>query len=460
MNIFEYIQNDDFFKPLTSIHHRLYYDCIRRLIDQSKSVSILYESSARKELAYYLQNQSITAMDEETGTELTASMIIARFRACGWIGEREIGRSGEYVLNITTNCRRIMDFLFKMTEKSGQGEMSNRIFAMYEIVRSAFDEESARKERPYTNILVPLLENEAELKNELSDLKDHIAGIMKAVIAQQDMQSLGQFILKDEMLERFFTEYFFIKNNGMIPSQLSYIKERLRWLRDDGMMELMIDECAEKLELPRENARVRVESGFSEIQVFLSEEYEDHMELIDHRINIYYSLANTRVMLMSSNGLRLDSAIHDFLIRLADMDADERAKVLNRVAKTSTIYPYRYIGTKSFEKKKEYKRDNTNIELTVVELTDEEKENRTKDLFLHAPNAYSLRRVSDYLKGQMGDRDEIHLKDMTVREKKEALMYAAAMMYDANEEFGFHVEIRNELIETPVAQISDLTIRR
>ena len=173
MNIFEYIQNDDFFKPLTSIHHRLYYDCIRRLIDQSKSVSILYESSARKELAYYLQNQSITAMDEETGTELTASMIIARFRACGWIGEREIGRSGEYVLNITTNCRRIMDFLFKMTEKSGQGEMSNRIFAMYEIVRSAFDEESARKERPYTNILVPLLENEAELKNELSDLKDH-----------------------------------------------------------------------------------------------------------------------------------------------------------------------------------------------------------------------------------------------------------------------------------------------
>ena len=95
-----------------------------------------------------------------------------------------------------------------------------------------------------------------------------------------------------------------------------------------------------------------------------------------------------------------------------------------------------------------------------MELTDEEKENRTKDLFLHAPNAYSLRRVSDYLKGQMGDRDEIHLKDMTVREKKEALMYAAAMMYDANEEFGFHVEIRNELIETPVAQISDLTIRR
>lgn len=73
-----------------------------------------------------------------------------------------------------------------------------------------------RRERPYTNILVPLIDNETELKNELTDLKDSISSIMKAVIIFQDINGFGQFIMKDEMLDRFFSEYFFVKNNGLI----------------------------------------------------------------------------------------------------------------------------------------------------------------------------------------------------------------------------------------------------
>ena len=73
---------------------------------------------------------------------------------------------------------------------------------MYEIIKSAFEEDSVRRERPYTNILVPLIDNETELKNELTDLKDSISSIMKAVIIFQDINSFGQFIMKDEMLDR------------------------------------------------------------------------------------------------------------------------------------------------------------------------------------------------------------------------------------------------------------------
>ena len=124
-----------------------------------------------------------------------------------------------------------MDFLRKMTEKSGEGMMSNRIFSMYEIIKSAFEEDSVRRERPYTNILVPLIDNETELKNELADLKDSISGIMKAVIVFQDINSFGQFIMKDEMLDHFFSEYFFVKNNGLIPAQISFIKAKLRIMK-------------------------------------------------------------------------------------------------------------------------------------------------------------------------------------------------------------------------------------
>ena len=76
------------------------------------------------------------------------------------------------------DCRRVIDFLDKLTEKKNEGTMSNRILSMYEIMKSASEEGSVRKERPYSNILVPMMENETELRNELADLKDSISDIM------------------------------------------------------------------------------------------------------------------------------------------------------------------------------------------------------------------------------------------------------------------------------------------
>ena len=219
MNFFDYIKNDAFFKPLTLKHKRIYYDCVQILIDKTKELPVLYESDAKDSITVYLKNAGISEIKknklddiniveevetEDSGTELQASGILSLFRECGWLLPREIGRNGEYVVNISIDCRRFMDFLRKMTEKSGEGMMSNRIFSMYEIIKSAFEEDSVRRERPYTNILVPLIDNETELKNELVELKDSISSIMKAVIVFQDINSFGQFIMKDEMLDHFF----------------------------------------------------------------------------------------------------------------------------------------------------------------------------------------------------------------------------------------------------------------
>ena len=82
---------------------------------------------------------------------------------------------------------------------------------MYEIVKSASEPDSIRRERPYSNILMPLLDNESELKNELLDLKDNISDIMKAVIAFQDMNSLGQYIMKNEFLDGFSVSISLLK---------------------------------------------------------------------------------------------------------------------------------------------------------------------------------------------------------------------------------------------------------
>ena len=473
MNFFDYIKNDAFFKPLTLKYRRVYYDCIQILIDKTKELPVLYESDAKDSITAYLKNaginevkkdisNDINAVEEieagESGTELQSSGILSLFRECGWLLPREIGRNGEYIANISIDCRKLMDFLRKMTEKSGEGMMSNRIFSMYEIIKSAFEEDSVRRERPYTNILVPLIDNETELKNELTDLKDSISSIMKAVIIFQDINSFGQFIMKDEMLDRFFSEYFFVKNNGLIPAQLSFIKAKLRILRQEETCEKMIKECSEKLQLNYEEARERVERYFAELQYFLSVEYESNMELIDSRINNYYNLANTRIMLMASNGVRLESVINDFLNTVSKMTEEEQNVAMEKVADCICITNQKYVGYKSFEKNKRVKNEGENIGLVTAELSEEEKRMQTEKLFNCSPNRYSVDRVSTFLDVQLGSEDEMNIKEKSIQTKEEVLMYAAAMLYAKNSEFPYDIQLSEETVKTEIADITDITI--
>lgn len=473
MNFFDYIKNNAFFKPLTLKYRRIYYDCIQILIDKTKELPVLYESDAKDSITIYLKNAGINDSrknlpddigvaeeieTEENGTELQSSAILSLFRECGWLLPREIGRNGEYVVNVSIDCRRFMDFLRKMTEKSGEGMMSNRIFSMYEIVKSAFEEDSVRRERPYTNILVPLIDNESELKNELVSLKDSISDIMKAVIVFQDINSFGQFIMKDEMLERFFSEYFFIKNNGLIPTQISFIKGKLRVLRQEETCEKMIEECSEKLQLDYDEARERVERYFAELQYFLSVEYEANMELIDSRINNYYNLANTRIMLMASNGVRLEAVMNDFLNAVSEMTEEEQKAAMEKVADCTRITNQKYVGYKSFEKKKRIKNEGENIGLVTVELSEEEKRVQTEKLFQSSPNRYSVARVGTFLDVQLGGENEMNMKEKLIQTKEEILMYTAAMLYAENEEFPYEIQLSEETVKTEVADITNVTV--
>lgn len=463
MNFFDYIRNEAFFRPLNLKYRRIYYDCIQILIDKAKELPVLYESDAKDSLTLYLRNAGIQDAKEETdegGGELRPPEILSLFRECGWLMPREIGRRGEYVVNISTDCRRIMDFLRKISERKGEGMMSNRIFSMYEIMKSAFDEDSLRKERPYTNILVPLLDNETELKNELTDLKDSISNIMKAVVVFQDINSFGQYIMKDEMLDRFFHEYFFIKNNGLIPAQISFIKNRLRMLRQGEIFERMIAECSGRFQMSPEEAEEKIEHYFAELQYFLSVEYEENMELIDTRINNYYNLANTRIMLMAGNGIRLEAVLNDFLNAVSGLGEAEQDEAMERLCECTRIINQKYVGYRSFEKKKRLKNEGENIGLSNQELSEEEKLAQTEELFRKAPNRYSVEKVSGFMDIQMDGQEKISIKEKQVRTKEEALMYTAAMLYAGNGEFPYQIQITDEEVAKEIADMSNVVISR
>ena len=465
MNFFDYIKNESFFKPLTYKYRRIYYDCIRILIDRSKELPVLYESDAKDSITLYLKNEEIQRLieeadDENEAVQLQAAEILVIFRECGWIKPRQIGRSGEYVVNLSTDCRRMMDFLDKLTEKKNEGTMSNRILSMYEIMKSASEEGSVRKERPYSNILVPMRENETELRNELADLKDSISDIMKTVIEFQDMNSFGQFIMKNEMLDRFFSEYFFVKNNGLIPTQLSFIRDRISELRYGDMYEKMIEECGKRLRCPKEQAVSRVDRYMAELQYFLSVEYEENMELIDNRINSYYNLANTRIMQMASSRVKMENLLGDFLDRVSRLSKEKQDEAMERVERCTRVINQKYVGYKSFEQNRRIRSEGQNIALNAKVMSEEEMQKRTENLFRSAPNHYAPARVGEYLDETLGTDASMELKEKGVQTKEEALMIAAAMLYAKNAEFPYEVRIEDEKVSTRIADISNVVISR
>lgn len=467
MDIFELVKNEKFFNPLSSKNRKIYFECITILIEKSKEVPVLYDSDARNCITIYLKNSKYEFQNEkdseEPVTELperNASAIMLYLRDCGWVTPREIGRNGENVANVATNCRRIIDFLRKMCEKSSEGALSNHIFSMYEILKASFEESSARAERPYSTILKPLIDNEVELKNELLDLKDNIANIMRLVMEFQDANSVGRFLMKDELLDQFFNDYFFIKNNGLIPSQIAYIKNKLRNMDQGEMFQNMVAECAVQLQIEEQLAREKVESLISELQYFLTVEYEENMELIDARINTYYNLANIRIMLVMSNGINMESVLDSFLSTLKAMGNEEKKTALEEVSRCMLVCSQKYISRKSYEKRVRKDRDDSGIGLEIFDISEEEKEKRTKELMNKTKNRFSVEGVNQFFERRMQNINEIELKGQEITSREDAIMFAASVMYSGIDEFPYEVELKNGYVETDIAKISDMKIRK
>ena len=175
------------------------------------------------------------------------------------------------------------------------------------------------------------------------------------------------------------------------------------------------------------------------------EVYEANMELIDSRINNYYNLANTRIMLMASNGVRLESVINDFLNTVSKMTEEEQNVAMEKVADCIRITNQKYVGYKSFEKNKRVKNEG-------------EKRMQTEKLFNCSPNRYSVDRVSTFLDVQLGSEDEMNIKEKSIQTKEEVLMYAAAMLYAKNSEFPYDIQLSEETVKTEIADITDITV--
>ncbi len=467
MPFFESV-NDKFFNPFCCRNREIYFECISLLIEKSKEIPVLYETDARNCLILYLQNCLYSIETENIGDEVSsgrtpqenAASILRYFRACGWITPQEIGRSGDNIASVSAYCRKLVDAIHKIFDMDSNSAITNHIFSIYEILKSSFGKDSARAIRPYSNILLPLIENECDLKNELLILKDSVQEIMRAVTKMSDANSLGQFLLKDELLKRFFNDYFFVKKSGLIPSYIASIERLLRKLRESELYDQMVKEYMKLKNVDEFLAKEKINRQFAELDSFISLEYDQEMGYIDKKINTYYNLYSVRMMMVLSNGTNLESLLNRFLLLLKGLNEEERDSAIRQIAQSQRLMHVGYIGRKSFERRKKANPNTKNAGIPSDELSMDEKKRLTDELLTAIPDRYSMDHVKDYLDEKVPDKGEVSVEEWGVRSREDAMMIAASIIYSGSVGFPYDVAFEEGMVETEVAAISRIKIKR
>lgn len=467
MSVFENV-SDKFFNPFCCQNRELYFACIQQLIDKSKEIPVLYEADARNCLIIYLQNCKYAIETENIGEEISsqrtepenASVILRYFRNCGWITPKEIGRSGDNIASVSSYCRKLIEALHKIFDRDASGAITNHIFSMYEILKSSLEKDSARAIRPYSNICIPLIENECDLKNELLTLKDSIRTIMHAVMKLEDANEFGQFLMKDQVLENFFNDYFFIKRSGLIPGYIAGIDRMLRKIRRLELYGGMAEEYMELKNVDSVTARDIVDRQFGELDSFINMEYDKEMSYIDRKINLYYNLYSTRMMMVLSNRTNLQNYLNQLLLRLRSMEEDERKEFLGRLPECFKLQSMGYVSRKSFERRKKASPNTENAAIQREELSQEEKQRLTDEILKETPDRYSMENVKDYFDALAIPDEGTASGEMAVHSRHDAMMVAASVIYSGSAGFSYEVEFGEGMVETEVARISNIRIRK
>ena len=467
-------ESNQFFKLFVSKNAQFYYECIIRLIERSKEVPVLYERDAKeliircfREFQYDPETDDVEP-DEEKKQENkksapaeTAGTIITRFRKCGWLEKRELGRNGENTVTVSGRCRKVMETVRRIFDAQTDGMITNHIFSMYEILYSALEWKGGRQTRPYVNILEPLTDHEFDLREELAVLRDSISRIMNEVLKLDSANGLGAYMMKDEILNRFFRDYFFMKKDGTIPGMIAKINVLLARISIGDLHKRMIVDCSLSTKKTYEEAEAAVDARLSELEYFLNHGYDEQMAIIDEKIAAYYNLYASRISMIRNNSINTQNYLTKLLMALKDMPQEERDRTLMDLSQSMQLASYRLVGKRSFEQRIRKKTtDAPPAALIDFQVDEDEMERLTDSLYSVTSEKYGIDAAKRHIREKFRTgRSVLSVKDEPVATKEEALMIASAVIFSGADDFPYKAEFEDgKVTDHGIADITDFVI--
>lgn len=291
-------------------------------------------------------------------------------------------------------------------------------------------------------------------------LKDNIRSIMQMVIKITETNELGQFLIKDEIMKSFFNDYFFIKKDGLIPGYISEIEKMLRQITNTKVYENMVKEYQDLYVKDETAAREVIDSQLSELQSFISCDYVKEMDYIDKKTNNYYNLYSTRIYMVLSNNINMQTYLNDLLIAMKGFEPAIKKKFINSISGCFGLQSYKYIGRKSIERRKKHKPNTKSVAIVTSSLSDEERARLAKELLHEHPDSYSIKQVTSYFDNLFADKESIIPDETIIKTREDVMMAAAGIVYSGTDSFPYEIEFLDGTIETEVAKISNIRIKK
>ncbi|MDD3220055.1 MAG: DUF5716 family protein [Lachnospiraceae bacterium] len=255
-----------------------------------------------------------------------------------------------------------------------------------------------------------------------------------------------------EMMEAFFNDYFFIKKGGLIPGYIEEIEKMLRRIPDTEVYENMKKEYQSLNNVDEIKAHEIVDGQLAEVKSFISYDYVKEMDYIDKKINNYYSLYSTRILMVLSNNVNMQTYLNDLLMILKGFEDKEKSEVLQAISRCFLLQSYKYVGRKSIERRRKRKPNTKSGAIITSTLSEEEKARLTRELLFEYPDRYSVKQAAEYFDRLLREKESVMPDKAMIQTRVDAMMVAASIIYSGSGEFPYEVEFLPGMIETEIVK--------
>lgn len=464
MDIFDVAKNDNFFSPLVSKNKKIFYDCILLLIDEQRRHPYLYDSDVRKLIDRYLSNSQVEYVpeeDEENEKLPPAAMIVQRYRACGWMSEKEL-RGHSYVTSITSSALHIIGALKKLADRRGRGHMLNHILSMHSLLKESVEnEEYEARVQPYTSIVLQISEHIEGLQNELVDMRDSVNEIMQASLDLNSLKEMGHFLSRNEVRQKFFSEYFYIKNQGTVNLKMKQIIQYIRTLKNDmDLRQKTLEEMMETENIDASSADDLLAQTIEEQISFLRTDYSILMDEIDERINTQYGILNARMNLLYAGGQDREARLDQLLSRTKMMSERESDVFWKEVSEAADVSVHQYVGVSSFNRRIYTGRNTEAKPLPVTKADPQELMRQTKELLEKHTSRYSVKRVTAYFEAKPFINNRLDISHDEIHDREDVMMYIAAIIYSSSASFPYKAFYEEGTVETEIADLPHIVLEK
>ncbi len=457
--------NAYFFNPLTGNNRQLYLNCINKMIEESDNSTNMHERDAVSALEWYFRNESVHVSNdaendvlEENVPKKNATMIIRYFEKCGWMSTKDMDHNGENFATITSSCRFVVSALNHIVEqKNSAARVTNYILQMHDKLdnfqRSKSD--NIRHKQPYQLFLVPLMEDMNGCKERLRTYSEQEREVKQFIMTASSVEQLLNFEKQNEM----FQAYDKIKKNGAAEYYLAIVLRMMKTILNGQVREDIIQDCQTADHIDNyEEAAKKVDNLINRLISFASFEYQSLIQEIDKRHAEYWQLLTNRLAALTQSESNRRS-LNALLIKMKDIDPEERDKLLDRLQETWQLSRIQCMGFDVMRKPKAAIKHTPNIELPNPNYDESELKQQTDDFLNGLNSRFSRRNLRQYIHTKMEGRDEINSQDdVKSWDDTVAFLLQTAMEDDPSEDE--RVMIKPGLVKTPVGKMSNITFQK